>query len=556
MCKRQPLAFLFITVLIFFLSCAPALMNKQAEKEKTDEYLSFHHFVKGEWYQLQGELDSAISEYHKALKADPQKEEIRLALAKAHYKKEEFEKALKEALLIQPKTSVVWSFLGDLYGRMRQMEKAIESYQKSVELDSTYTHPLWNLILLYQATGRIKEAGSAWKKIVELYPFNLEVRLQAASFFLKNTEYDEAERQYKKATQIAPDDRETWLGLAQTYEAMDDPENAIERYQRASSIGYPNVYITKRLVFLLKNQGRLKEAISEAEKLAELTPKDQTTQNILAELYILNHQIDKAESLLTAVKQDYPSDYFVFLLSGKAALEKKDFASAKENFKKTTTLNDSLPDGWIYLGLTYLEEDSTRKAIEVFQDGLKNVEIKSGLYYYLGISHNRLEEYEKASVFFQKADSLSPNASHILFGLGSSLERIGQLDESIKVFERLLEIEPENDLVLNYLGYTLADRGIRLEEAKMMIEKALEKKPDNPAYIDSYGWVLFKLGEIDRAEENIRKAAELLDTDAVIFEHLGDILEAKGERQKAIEYWGKALEFDPENENLKKKLEK
>jgi len=99
MCKRQPLAFLFITVLIFFLSCAPALMNKQAEKEKTDEYLSFHHFVKGEWYQLQGELDSAISEYHKALKADPQKEEIRLALAKAHYKKEEFEKAMGEPFI-------------------------------------------------------------------------------------------------------------------------------------------------------------------------------------------------------------------------------------------------------------------------------------------------------------------------------------------------------------------------------------------------------------------------------------------------------------------------
>ena len=89
-----------------------------------------------------------------------------------------------------------------------------------------------------------------------------------------------------------------------------------------------------------------------------------------------------------------------------------------------------------------------------------------------------------------------------------------------------------------------------------MIKKALEKDPENGAYLDSYGWVLFKLGKMDQAEKKIRKALESLDSDAVVSEHLGDILQAKGRRRQAREYWKKALELDPENEGLKEKLEK
>jgi len=545
-----------ILLLSFFCSCAPTLKSSQVKKEEPDELLAFQHFVKGEWYQSQGELDSAIIQYQSALDIDPQREEIRLALARIHYKKEDYEKALKETLSIEPKSSLIWSFLGDIYGRTGDMEKTISSYEKSIELDSTNSHSLWSLVMYYQASGQIDKAGVCLKRLTELYPFILRMRLQAASFFLKHSRYDEAERQYKKATQIAPDDRKAWLGLAETYEAKDDIDNALKAYQKALDLGYPNVYIKKRRIFLLKSQGKLKEAVSEAENLSKLTPGEEDTQKILADLYIQDNQIQKAESLLSVLKRDYSSDPFVFLLSGKAALEKKDFPSAKEDFKKTTTLNDSFPDGWIFLGLTYLEEDSTKKSIEVFKEGLGKVEIKSGLYYYLGVSHNRLEEYDTALVFFNKADSLSPSAPHILFGLGTSLERSGNYEEAIKVFEKLLQIDPENALALNYLGYMLADKGIRLDQAKVMIEKALEKDPQNPAYIDSHGWVFFRLGEIDRAEEEIQKALELLDTDAIIFEHLGDILEAKGERQKAQKYWEKALELDPENQSLKEKLNK
>jgi len=109
---------------------------------------------------------------------------------------------------------------------------------------------------------------------------------------------------------------------------------------------------------------------------------------------------------------------------------------------------------------------------------------------------------------------------------------------------------------LNYLGYMLAEEGIRLEESLEMIKKALEKEPENGAYLDSHGWALFKLGKMDQAEKEIRKALRFLDSDAVVYEHLGDILKAKGKKREARKYWEKALKLDPENQGLKDKLEK
>jgi Tfp pilus assembly protein PilF len=89
-----------------------------------------------------------------------------------------------------------------------------------------------------------------------------------------------------------------------------------------------------------------------------------------------------------------------------------------------------------------------------------------------------------------------------------------------------------------------------------MIKKALEAEPNNAAYLDSYGWVLFRRGQLQEAEIQISKALEVMGSDPIIHEHLGDIYNALGETKKARREWEEALKLDPENENLKNKLGK
>jgi Flp pilus assembly protein TadD len=101
--------------------------------------------------------------------------------------------------------------------------------------------------------------------------------------------------------------------------------------------------------------------------------------------------------------------------------------------------------------------------------------------------------------------------------------------------------------VLNYLGYMLADRGVRLDESVKLISRALEIDPDNPSYLDSLGWAHFKRGDLAQAESYLSKAAHGLPRNSVVQDHYGDLLAKRGRSADAIAAWSKALDGDGED---------
>lgn len=109
---------------------------------------------------------------------------------------------------------------------------------------------------------------------------------------------------------------------------------------------------------------------------------------------------------------------------------------------------------------------------------------------------------------------------------------------------------------MNFLGYMLADRNIRLPEAKVLIEKALTAEPENPAFQDSMAWVLYRLGDYKNALNWILKCQKnITQPDAVILDHLGDIRWKLGLKDQAIEAWKEAIELDPDNKIIRSKIE-
>jgi tetratricopeptide (TPR) repeat protein len=95
-----------------------------------------------------------------------------------------------------------------------------------------------------------------------------------------------------------------------------------------------------------------------------------------------------------------------------------------------------------------------------------------------------------------------------------------------------------------------ADRGVRVEEALTLIEKALALEPESGAYLDSLGWANFRLGRIELAEQLIRKAIAQMEHNAVVFDHLGDVLQRSGHLKEAVQYWQQALTGEDEDEEL------
>lgn len=148
-----------------------------------------------------------------------------------------------------------------------------------------------------------------------------------------------------------------------------------------------------------------------------------------------------------------------------------------------------------------------------------------------------------------------PGSSEIRFDLAAALERSGRWEAAVEEFRALLAAEPDNAAALNYLGYMFAERNRNLDEARAMVGKAVELEPTSGAYLDSLGWVHFRLGDLDLAEKYLLEAVGLEPFDATLHEHLGDLWVARGQPEKAVAAYRRALELELEESGQRERIE-
>lgn len=153
----------------------------------------------------------------------------------------------------------------------------------------------------------------------------------------------------------------------------------------------------------------------------------------------------------------------------------------------------------------------------------------------------------------QQAIKLYPDDLNLLYTRAMLAEKRDDLAQMEKDLRSIISREPENAMALNALGYTLADRTTRYAEAKGLIEKAHQINPEDPAVLDSLGWVNYRLGNLDEAERLLRQALERFP-DHEVAAHLGEVLWANGKRREARHVWAKALEDQPDSPILRKTL--
>lgn len=176
----------------------------------------------------------------------------------------------------------------------------------------------------------------------------------------------------------------------------------------------------------------------------------------------------------------------------------------------------------------------------------------------LGDMYRKRERYEDAVAAYDRAfariSELAPRHWRLLYARGIALERTKAWPRAESDFLKALEFEPDQPAVLNYLGYSWVELGVRLDEAEAMIRKAVALRPNDGYIVDSLGWVLFRLGRAEEAVEPMERAVELRPEDPIINDHLGDVYAAVGRHREARYQWATALRLNPEAE-LKAKIE-
>jgi Flp pilus assembly protein TadD len=135
----------------------------------------------------------------------------------------------------------------------------------------------------------------------------------------------------------------------------------------------------------------------------------------------------------------------------------------------------------------------------------------------------------------------NPNEEDLLYSLGAAYQRNGEFDKSIAQMRALLKIKPDHAAAMNFIGYSLVDKGKDLDEAERLVMRALELDPDSGAFLDSLGWLYFHRGDYQRAVDTLERAASLEPDEPLIIEHLGDAYRRTSKNAQAGEAYRRAL---------------
>jgi tetratricopeptide (TPR) repeat protein len=192
-------------------------------------------------------------------------------------------------------------------------------------------------------------------------------------------------------------------------------------------------------------------------------------------------------------------------------------------------------------------------SVEVLQALARSHDQIAAVHVTLGDTLRRLERYDEAAEAYDHALALlgAPQPSHwfVYYVRGISHERRGDWAKSEADLRQALALNPEQPLVLNYLGYSLVERGEKLDEALKMIEAAVAARPEDGYITDSLGWVLYRLGRFDEAVAPMERAVELRPVDPILNDHLGDVYWMVDRKLEAQFQWRRALSFDPEEKD-------
>lgn len=166
------------------------------------------------------------------------------------------------------------------------------------------------------------------------------------------------------------------------------------------------------------------------------------------------------------------------------------------------------------------------------------------------VNINLADIYEKAKNFTEMAKALdaaealsksSQEKQDVAFRRGAMYERMKNYPAAEAEFRKVLDMNPDNDAALNYLGYMLADRNVRLDEARDLVSKAVAHEPNSGAYLDSLGWVYFRLNKLPEAEDKLREALRYMSRDPTVHDHLAEVYFKEGKIRDAIAQWQSSL---------------
>jgi tetratricopeptide (TPR) repeat protein len=482
------------------------------------------YYSNGLILEEEGDIAGAVEQYLAAMAIYPNSYEIRLSLAGAFFKARRYVEVLDALIPAQGKRADGFELMAAACRGLGLDDSACMFYLKVLDLDSNNSMAYSYLAGYYRLAGNVDSTIWAYEHLSRMQAENYRILQEIAKLYAQTNRRESAKKALAKSLTVQNDATNmlAYLGMAQLYVEESKFDSAKDILSSGLSREPHNLMVLRELLSVSVRLDSLQSALSYAKDISRLTPLDYQAKRREAILYFGCDSLKQADSVLSLVIDRGEGTSADHHYRGRIALVRRDPEKAEQHFLVVTKLADSLPQSWLDLAFAYRSQKELDKEIEAIQTGLNHM----------------------------RNDSSS---IRLLFALGAAYDQSGNVDMAVKTLEEIIAKHPSHDQALNYLGYLLADRGERLDYAQQLIERALQISPENAAYVDSYGWVMYRKGDIEQAITHLKRAVAITE-DPTIFDHLGDAYQAQGDTVEARRWWQKALDLNPDNSVIKGKM--
>jgi tetratricopeptide (TPR) repeat protein len=497
-------------------------------------------------------LKNAIAEYQKAADLDPKDNEslsMLARLSRVNHDDVTAEKAYRQVLALDPDDEDALNGLALVYADKGDFAGAVEMLKKAVDKNPEAR----NVVMLAQFYDQAKDfehGADAWKQAVDLTNGNTKVMRAYATDLYAAGRFDEALKALQDLAAADPKDDKLQLQIAEMLRNKKDYEGASAALAKAKAISNtPEVRFAE--AELMNAQGKHAEAIAAMQKLLNDTKKDTYNQEERRDRLEMLDRLGNYQ-LAAGKPQDAVASYHEIgeidpSLGSKVAVTTVEALQRAKEFKAARSEADAAlkkypGDRQVILihalllgdlGLT----DNALNELKTLPNWSKDREVLLGAVAPIQDKAKRFDDEKKT---LDSADALSKTPqekSAVDFVRGAMYEKEKNFDAAEKSFRRVLDTDANNAGAMNYLGYMFADRGVRLDEAKQLISKALDIDPGNPAYLDSLAWVHFHQDQFDQAAKELREALDKMGEDPTVHDHLGDVYLKQGKIREAIQQW-------------------
>lgn len=548
---------IIILAVVFMLSSCSLIAESVNEKHPLRNATTvssadaYYHYSLGVNHVLNGDYEKAIREYEATLRIDPREPYVTVALAQLYVQTDNITKAielLEKSLIYHPAYIDTHLLLGSLYVKLREFDNAIKEFTYIIQSDPKRLEPYLYLSLLYRDKKDYARAISSLKDFLKFDPNNIMAHYYMAKIYTEMNLYAEAESWLKKALDIKPLFESALIDLALLYDMQKKNNEVIEIYKKLIKANPFGMEARFKLGKTYLELNRYKEAESEFNTIIKLDSTNLDARFSLGLVYFFEGKdFDKAiEEFLIVLNEDPHNDRVRYFLASSYE-EKKKYGHAFKEFNKIPPGSKLYESARIHMGIILKDANRIDDAINLTEKALENKSNSDELLGFLASLHEENHDEKTAEEILHRGLILSPRSVDLHYRLGVIYENTGRHEQSIKEMEEVLKIDPDNAEALNFIGYSYADRGVKLDEAERMIRRALELKPENGFITDSLGWVYFKLNKTNLAIRYLEKATSIIPDDPTIAEHLGDAYEKGGLLQKALMIYRKALKLKPKD---------